>query len=903
MAFTTDVTTIRYSGDLRVDALLNVGPAWNYLLPSRTTLYFTFDLGAISGKAAGPVSGFNATQQSAVAAILAHVGIVTGISFAQVASSASADLHFGSTNISGANTFGQTTSTSTYSSGPGGVLTSYSADAYVFLDNVEFASANAAPVAGSSGFEVLLHEIGHALGLGHPFDDPHRLPGAQDNTANTVMSYTHVGGPESQFQPYDLLALSWIYGTDGLGGDFGYNSRYGPSLTLDPPPDVPPPDEPPADDFPATRFTPGAVAVGGASAGTLESAGDRDWFAVSLQAGARYIFELLGAASGDGTLADPSLRLLSAAGGLLASNDDAGGSTNARIAYTATATGAHYLEASSAIAGGTGTYSVVALRDLSNRAPVAAPDAYSTSENGPVSGNVLDNDSDPDGQVLLATLASSPVNGSVSLQANGQFTYTPKAGFSGNDVFGYRASDGSLSTTALVSVVVAAVNEAPIAQGATITVAEDASRSGTLPVAVDPDGDALTYALASAAQHGVAAVGTNGTYTYTPRANYNGNDSFVYRVSDGILSSSATIAVNVTPVNDAPVASGASISTDEDTPVSGMLPKASDVDADPITYSKALDPAHGTVAIAASGQYTYTPAQNFNGADRFEFRVGDAGGAGTTYAVSISVRAVRDELIGTSGNDTLTDHSGDASLRGLAGDDRLRGGSGNDAIDGGPGVDTAIYSGMAREYVVAKTASGWSVTHSGEADGADTLVSVERLEFADRAFELLAAPRPAAPGYGVNDWFLFDPVFYSLGNSGSIATQGLDGAWEHFQAVGAAQGKAPTSWFDASYYENKWLDLAPLRLDDALLFRHFNLFGVWEGRSPGPAFERFDGNRYLAQNPDVAGYVDAFIADFLGSRTNGAIAHYILFGAAEGREAVDLVGQVIDLGYTIDLGL
>ena len=155
----------------------------------------------------------------------------------------------------------------------------------------------------------------------------------------------------------------------------------------------------------------------------------------------------------------------------------------------------------------------------------------------------------------------------------------------------------------------------------------------------------------------------------------------------------------------------------------------------------------------------------------------------------------------------------------------------------------------------------------------------------------------------MNDNFLFDPVFYSLDNADSIPTQSSGAAWDHFVGVGASQGKPPTSWFDATYYEDKWLDLTPLRLDDATLFRHFNLFGVWEGRSPGPLFERFDGNRYLAQNPDVAAYVDAFIDDFLGSRTNGAIAHYILFGAAEGRQAIDLVGQSIDLGYVIDLGL
>ena len=72
---------------------------------------------------------------------------------------------------------------------------------------------------------------------------------------------------------------------------------------------------------------------------------------------------------------------------------------------------------------------------------------------------------------------------------------------------------------------------------------------------------------------------------------------------------------------------------------------------------------------------------------------------------------------------------------------------------------------------------------------------------------------------------------------------------------------------------------------------------MWEGRAPGPTFDTFDGNRYLADNPDVAAYVDAFVADFLGSRSNGAIAHYIIYGAAEQRLSYDTAGQPVVLDY------
>ena len=84
-----------------------------------------------------------------------------------------------------------------------------------------------------------------------------------------------------------------------------------------------------------------------------------------------------------------------------------------------------------------------------------------------------------------------------------------------------------------------------------------------------------------------------------------------------------------------------------------------------------------------------------------------------------------------------------------------------------------------------------------------------------------------------------------------------------------------------------------MHLDAATLFLHYNLYGVWEGRSAGPRFDRYDGQRYLTDNPDVAAYVDGHVADFLGSRTNGAIAHYVIYGADEGRVAFDLSGQAI----------
>ncbi len=158
-------------------------------------------------------------------------------------------------------------------------------------------------------------------------------------------------------------------------------------------------------------------------------------------------------------------------------------------------------------------------------------------------------------------------------------------------------------------------------------------------------------------------------------------------------------------------------------------------------------------------------------------------------------------------------------------------------------------------------------------------------------------PRSSPPDYGKDNAFLFDPVYYLWNNPDLVSSVSLSDAANHYLSGGFAQGREPNSYFDANYYKNRWPDLTPLNLDDATLFQHFNLFGVWEGRSPGPKFELLDGNRYLTDNPDVAAYVDAFIDDFLGSRTNGAIAHYIIYGDAEQRLAFDLNGGAVTLDY------
>jgi hypothetical protein len=226
MATVSDITTTPLSGLNTIDALLDSGPDWNYQTGVGNTLLYTFSI--TSGTEAGQSGqqAFSASQQSAARSALAYLSQITGIQFAETTEGAAAQIHLCSIDISGANVTGMC-SWSTQYSYSGNQLVSYDADAYVYLDNVEWRAQNSNLAPGGYGYETLLHELGHALGLKHSFEGAVTLPAAQDSTLNTLMSYTSVGGAHSQYQQYDIAALNWLYGGDGLGGALGINSTTG----------------------------------------------------------------------------------------------------------------------------------------------------------------------------------------------------------------------------------------------------------------------------------------------------------------------------------------------------------------------------------------------------------------------------------------------------------------------------------------------------------------------------------------------------------------------------------------------------------------------------------------------------------------------------------------------------
>ncbi|MDD2864980.1 MAG: Calx-beta domain-containing protein [Methylococcales bacterium] len=220
-----DLGKVIYSGDPIVDAFLDSGTNWNYLRPVRNVLYYTFDINDFGDtQLKTPIALFNDKQKEAVRAILDYTGSVTGIKFEEKSSGKEADIHFANTDLENPYTTDAYTTGYNYTYNAKNTIISYTADSFVYLDNAEWAEDNKAPVSGTLGYERLLREVAQVLGLKDPFSSAKALSEDQNSSSNTVMSVISDGEYKTTFQPFDLAALKWIYGGDGLGGA-GYGSE------------------------------------------------------------------------------------------------------------------------------------------------------------------------------------------------------------------------------------------------------------------------------------------------------------------------------------------------------------------------------------------------------------------------------------------------------------------------------------------------------------------------------------------------------------------------------------------------------------------------------------------------------------------------------------------------------
>jgi VCBS repeat-containing protein len=265
-----------------------------------------------------------------------------------------------------------------------------------------------------------------------------------------------------------------------------------------------------------------------------------------------------------------------------------------------------------------------------NAAPQAADDSFATAEDTPLVvavPGVLGNDSDPDQDALSAILQTGPAHGTLTFNADGSFEYRPNENFFGEDSFTYRASDGSFdSGLATVTLTVAAVNDAPLANADLYSTGEDTTLTvegpGVLGNDTDVDNATLTATLVTSTAHGALTLNEDGSFSYTPDLNYFGADSFTYRASDGAAGSETTVTINVSAVNDAPVASVDAFTVEAGSlqvAAPGVLGNDADVDSGTLTARLVSSTANGVLTLREDGSFSYTPNQGFSGTDRFTY--------------------------------------------------------------------------------------------------------------------------------------------------------------------------------------------------------------------------------------------------------------------------------------------
>ncbi|MBV7265915.1 Ig-like domain-containing protein [Erythrobacter ani] len=303
--------------------------------------------------------------------------------------------------------------------------------------------------------------------------------------------------------------------------------------------------------------------------------------------------------------------------------------------------------------GGTASASVTVAVNPGNDDPIAADDTATTDEDTSVTIAPLANDSDVDGDPLTITSATAP-NGNVTINRDGTVTYTPNRDFNGTDTITYGLSDGNGGTDiATIAVLVAPMNDDPVAVPDTVTTPEDTPiRIPVLTNDTDVDGDPLIIAAATS-PNGTVTINPDGTITFVPNPDFNGPTAINYAISDGMGgTATATVTVNVNPVNDPPVGQLDTATTDEDTPVTiPVLANDSDLDGDPLTVVSASAP-NGTVTINPDGTVTYTPEPNFSGTDTITYQVSDGMGGFDTATATITVNPVNDAPI--AGADVAT---------------------------------------------------------------------------------------------------------------------------------------------------------------------------------------------------------------------------------------------------------
>jgi uncharacterized delta-60 repeat protein len=300
-------------------------------------------------------------------------------------------------------------------------------------------------------------------------------------------------------------------------------------------------------------------------------------------------------------------------------------------------------------------------------APVATADGFVLNEDTELSGFLLGNDSHPDARSFsLDTQAvRQPDNGVLQLNTDGSFEYVPAPNFVGTDSFVYQITDTQgLTAQAVVNLTISAVNDSPVAFDDSFSLNKNTSLTvaapGILANDTDIDGDTLVVdsSVIKSPAHGSLQLSPDGAFSYTPVANYTGDDSFSYQVTDGQGGfAQATVSLRIEMTNAAPVALNDTYQVSEDEQLvvnasAGVLANDTDPDGDSISVVTDLlsTVQNGQLIVSADGSFQYVPRQDFFGTDSFSYQIKDPAGLVSAATVVLNVLPQNDPPVVQAAN-------------------------------------------------------------------------------------------------------------------------------------------------------------------------------------------------------------------------------------------------------------
>ena len=320
-----------------------------------------------------------------------------------------------------------------------------------------------------------------------------------------------------------------------------------------------------------------------------------------------------------------------------------------------------------------GTDTVAANIDVSvtavDDAPVSGDLAYSVDEDGSIrlsQEQLLSQASDVEGDDLTASGLTVGGDATVTQNDDGSFTITPDENFNGDIDISFDISDGTNTVQVSADLTVNPINDLPVPQDQQFSVEEDGTLQFTdadlLTGATDIEGDDLTVeGISYEGTDGVLTDHGDGSYSFAPNENFNGDVNFSFDVSDGTDTVSANIDVSVTPENDPPVAGSTSYTVNEDNSITisdaQLLATSSDIEGDVSIDSVTYSGSDGVLEINGNGTYTFSPNENFNGEIALDVVVADEDGATDATTAGITVLEVNDPPVAGPTSYTIDEDS------------------------------------------------------------------------------------------------------------------------------------------------------------------------------------------------------------------------------------------------------